>query len=83
MYTPPVTPPELGIPEGGGSQPATEAASEGRLSEGGEVVTRQVYRKVRLDHLLSKEKQTRKGSSIICFPETGEPEVWSRSLKTV
>ena len=55
MYTPPVTPPELGIPEGGGSQPATEAASEGRPSEGGEVVTRQVYRKVRLDHLLSKE----------------------------
>ncbi len=38
-----------------GSQPATEAASEGRPSEGGEVVTRQVYRKVRLDHLLSKE----------------------------
>ena len=36
------------------SDPKTEAA-EGRTNNWGEVVTRQPYRKVRLDHLLSKE----------------------------
>ena len=33
-----------------------EGAAEGRTGNWGEVVTRQPYRKVRLDHLLSKEK---------------------------
>ena len=37
------------------SDPRTEAA-EGRTNNWGEVVTRQPYRKVRLDHLLSKDK---------------------------
>ena len=37
------------------SDPRKEAA-EGRTDNWGEVVTRQPYRKVRLDHLLSKEK---------------------------
>ena len=32
-----------------------EGAAEGRFDNWGEVVTRQPYRKVRLDHLLSKE----------------------------
>ena len=34
-----------------------EDAAEGRADNWGEVVTRQPYRKVRLDHLLSKEKE--------------------------
>ena len=33
-----------------------EGAAEGRSDNWGEVVTRQPYRKVRLDHLLSKEE---------------------------
>ena len=54
MYTPPVTPPELGIPEV--AVPTLwEEGAEGMLGKGGEVVTRQPYRKVWLDHLLSKE----------------------------
>ena len=44
MYTPPVTPWEL------------VGASEGRISDWGEVVTRYPYRKVGMDHLLSMEK---------------------------
>ena len=32
-----------------------EGAAEGRIGDWGEVVTREPYRKVRLDHLLSKE----------------------------
>ena len=38
-------------------QAAEEGAAEGRHDNWGEVVTRQPYRKVRLDHLLSKEKE--------------------------
>ena len=34
-----------------------EDAAEGGIDDWGEVVTRQPYRKVRLDHLLSKEKE--------------------------
>ena len=34
-----------------------KGGNEGTLGEEGEVVTRQPYRKVRLDHLLSKEKK--------------------------
>ena len=34
-----------------------EGAAEGRSDNWGEVVTRQPYRKVRLDHLLSKEEE--------------------------
>ena len=34
-----------------------EGAAEGRHDNWGEVVTRQPYRKVRLDHLLSKEEE--------------------------
>ena len=41
------------MPEAGG--PTQEGAVEGRAGDWGEVVTRQPYRKVRLDHLLSKE----------------------------
>ena len=41
------------------SQLFIEAAVEGRINDWGEVVTRQPYRKVRLDHLLSKEKLIR------------------------
>ncbi len=39
------------------SQPAREAAVEGGVSDWGEVVTRYPYRKVRMDHLLSKENE--------------------------
>ena len=35
-----------------------EPAAEGGTDNWGEVVTRWPYRKVRLDHLLSKEKET-------------------------
>ena len=38
-----------------------EGAAEGRHDNWGEVVTRQPYRKVRLDHLLSKEMEESKG----------------------
>ena len=41
------------MPEAGGL--TKEGAVEGRTDDWGEVVTRQLYRKVRLDHLLSKE----------------------------
>ena len=37
------------------SQQLNEAAVEGRINDWGEVVTREPYRKVRLDHLLSRE----------------------------
>ena len=37
-----------------------EDVAEGRTGNQGEVVTRQPYRKVRLDHLLSKEKRERR-----------------------
>lgn len=54
MYTPPVTPPKLAVPEN--TYPnRKEGRVEGVVSEEGEVVTRQVYENVRLDHLLSKE----------------------------
>ena len=36
-----------------------EGAAEGRFDNWGEVVTRQPYRKVRLDHLLSKEEEVK------------------------
>ena len=36
-----------------------EGAAEGRFDNWGEVVTRQPYRKVRLDHLLSKEERSK------------------------
>ena len=61
MYTPPVTPWELGVPEVG--ELTQGAAAEGKTDDWGEVVTRLPYRKVRLDHLLSREKaevETRK-----------------------
>ena len=54
MYTPPVTPPELDAPED--TKPnRKEGCIEGVFNKEGEVVTRQVYDNVRLDHLLSKE----------------------------
>lgn len=53
MYTPPVTPPKLAVPEN--TYPnRKEGRVEGVVSEEGEVVTRQVYENVRLDHLLSR-----------------------------
>ena len=54
MYTPPVTPWESIIPEVG-SLTFKEGAIEGRIGDWGEVVTRYPYRKVGMDHLLSKE----------------------------
>lgn len=60
MYTPPVTPPKLAVPEN--TYPnRKEGRVEGVVSEEGEVVTRQVYENVRLDHLLSKELTWRFG----------------------
>ena len=56
MYTPPVTPWESIIPEVG-SLTFKEGAIEGRIGDWGEVVTRYPYRKVGMDHLLSKEKK--------------------------
>ena len=38
-----------------------EAAVEGGVGNWGEVVTRYPYRKVRMDHLLSKERRRREG----------------------
>ena len=55
LYTPPVTPWELVIPEAGSLTDLSEGAIEGRISDWGEVVTRYPYRKVGMDHLLSKE----------------------------
>ena len=44
-----------------------EGAAEGRFDNWGEVVTRQPYRKVRLDHLLSKEmEEVGVGLLLIC-----------------
>ena len=44
-----------------------EGAAEGRHDNWGEVVTRQPYRKVRLDHLLSKEMEESKGCITVCL----------------
>ena len=56
MYTPPVTPWESETPE---VDELTcfwqEAVAEGRADDCDEVVTRQPYGNVRLNHLLSKE----------------------------
>ena len=60
MYTPPVTPWELVIPEAGSLTDLSEGAIEGRISDWGEVVTRYPYRKVGMDHLLSMEKEKEK-----------------------
>ena len=58
MYTPPVTPWELVIPEAGSLTIIfMEGAIEGRISDWGEVVTRYPYGNVGMDHLLSKEKE--------------------------
>ena len=54
LYTPPVTPPESSAPEVAGPT-VKGGGAEGVEGEGGEVVTREPYRKVRLDHLLSRE----------------------------
>ena len=43
-----------------------EGAAEGRHDNWGEVVTRQPYRKVRLDHLLSKEEEVGVTLLLIC-----------------
>ena len=56
LYTPPVTPWELVIPEAGSLTCLQEGAIEGRISDWGEVVTRYPYGNVGMDHLLSKEK---------------------------
>ena len=55
MYTPPVTPWELVIPEAGSLTDLSEGAIEGRISDWGEVVTRYPYGNVGMDHLLSME----------------------------
>ena len=54
LYTPPVTLWESVIPEVG-SLTFMEGANEGRTGDWSEVVTRYPYRKVGMDHLLSKE----------------------------
>src|SRR5205085_10062507 len=46
------------------AQPFWEGAVEGGVGDWGEVVTRYPYRKVRLDHLLSKEPTARFGPAI-------------------
>ena len=56
LYTPPVTPWELVIPEAGSLTDLSEGAIEGRISDWGEVVTRYPYGNVGMDHLLSMEK---------------------------
>ena len=62
LYTPPVTPWELVIPEAGSLTCLQEGAIEGRISDWGEVVTRYPYGNVGMDHLLSKEFRKIKGS---------------------
>ena len=57
LYTPPVTPWESIIPEGGSLTCLQEGAIEGRISDWGEVVTRYPYGNVGMDHLLSMEKE--------------------------
>ena len=56
LYTPPVTPWELVIPEAGSLTCLQEGAIEGRINDWGEVVTRYPYGNVGMDHLLSMEK---------------------------
>ena len=60
LYTPPVTPWELVIPEAGSLTDLSEGAIEGRISDWGEVVTRYPYENVGMDHLLSMELSYRK-----------------------
>ena len=55
LYTPPVTPRKSATPEAGDLTRQLERAVEGGVGDWGEVVTRYPYRKVRMDHLLSKE----------------------------
>lgn len=55
LYTPPVTPRKLATPEAGDLTGQPGRAVEGGVGDWGEVVTRYPYRKVRMDHLLSKE----------------------------
>ena len=59
LYTPPVTPWELVIPEAGSLTCLQEGAIEGRISDWGEVVTRYPYGNVGMDHLLSMEKDNK------------------------
>ena len=65
MYTPPVTLWESVIPEVD-SLTFWEGVDEGRTGDWSEVVTRYPYRKVRMDHLLSMEKDLTKYG---CLPE--------------
>ena len=51
------------------TQPFTEGAAEGGTDNWGEVVTRSPYRKVRLDHLLSKEEQVKNGFHCLVIKE--------------
>ena len=51
------------------TQPFTEGAAEGGAGNWGEVVTRLPYRKVRLDHLLSKEEQVKNGFHCLVIKE--------------
>ena len=57
MYTPPVTPWESDTPEVDGPTIYLEAVAEGGAGDCDEVVTRQPYGNVWLNHLLSKELQ--------------------------
>ena len=52
MYTPPVTPWKLAMPEVV-TLTLVEEDAEGGANDWGEVVTRYPYRKVRMDHLLT------------------------------
>ena len=59
-----------------------EGAVEGRSDNWGEVVTRQPYRKVRLDHLLSKEEEVRVLYTVQVSRETEEILVPMRPWET-
>ena len=62
MYTPPVTPREPVPPEVAIlTQLCWEGGAYGGAGDWGEVVTRYPYRKVGVDHLLSKEKKNLRG----------------------
>ena len=84
LYTPPVTPWELVIPEAGSLTCLQEGAIEGRISDWGEVVTRYPYGNVGMDHLLSKEYKIPKYLDLNKFVLLGFERSFSQnsSLKT-
>ena len=82
LYTPPVTPWELVIPEAGSLTSQEEGAIEGRTSDWGEVVTRYPYGNVGMDHLLSKEKEREVSDKFCLVLRDQEISQRNSSLKT-